>query len=156
MQAISGSMQQRFLGTDAATLTVIDVDAHFEPGDEWHAQGDLRFTVRAQGGTFQCSSTVWCDERSLIRFCRDLSAMNRTLAGEATLTSMSPDELALKISDIDGQGHFRFTASIGKHGYDFPHMNWNALQVQFVFDQTLLQTAMNLSWVRAYVAQECR
>jgi len=35
MQAISGSMQQRFLGTDAATLTVIDVDAHFEPGDEW-------------------------------------------------------------------------------------------------------------------------
>ena len=35
MQAISGAMQQRFLGADAAALTVIDVDAHFEPGDEW-------------------------------------------------------------------------------------------------------------------------
>lgn len=35
MQSISGSMQQRFLGADAAALTVIDVDAHFEPGDEW-------------------------------------------------------------------------------------------------------------------------
>jgi len=28
-------MQQRFLGADAAPVTVIDVDAHFEPGDEW-------------------------------------------------------------------------------------------------------------------------
>ena len=35
MQSISGAMQQRFLGADAAALTVIDVDAHFEPGDDW-------------------------------------------------------------------------------------------------------------------------
>lgn len=35
MQHVHGEMQKQFLGAGADAVTVIDVDAHFEPGDDW-------------------------------------------------------------------------------------------------------------------------
>ena len=35
MLILDGSMQREFLGSAAADTRVIDVDAHFEPGDDW-------------------------------------------------------------------------------------------------------------------------
>jgi len=35
MVSLNGELQREFLGTAASGATVIDVDAHFEPGDDW-------------------------------------------------------------------------------------------------------------------------
>ncbi len=35
MIRLHGEMQREFLGPQAAGTTVIDIDAHFEPGNDW-------------------------------------------------------------------------------------------------------------------------
>ena len=75
----------------------------------------MQLSVRAAGYGFSgCNPSVWISHSDLSAFLRDLRKLDRTRRGEARLESMSPGELVLKISVIDGVGYTRADVTVSR------------------------------------------
>jgi hypothetical protein len=117
--------------------------------------GSVKLSVRAAGYGFSGRNpSVWISRLDLAVFVRDLQEVERTRRGEARLESMSPGELSLKISVIDGAGHTRADVTVSRRyfaqkfaspevrfGFEFDPSNLPGLLKAF----GALQTAMSPS-----------
>ncbi len=81
------------------------------------AYGDFLLTASIQSGEFAARTSCWVSADSWSAFLRDLSELERRRAGAATLASMSPDDLQLKLSVIDRLGHVAISGFVSASEY---------------------------------------
>ena len=101
----------------------------------------LRMNVRARGGLGdEFTGSIHCSifGPELARFIVELDALERTRRGEATLSSMSTEELKLSFRSIDCAGHIAVRAAIS--GRIWTRHGWiqNHLSTEVQIDSSLL------------------
>ncbi len=92
---------------------------------KWHVYVDARgFT----GG----HDSVWVLPTVFEQFVADLEILEQRRSGRATLSSASPEELELTLSNLDHAGHMIITGQLGRHIYvrDSSH----TLKMLFAFE----------------------
>ena len=127
------------LGTDAdhVALTVVEVQAAV-PGAT--PGGDVRLQVRVRCQSFAGAGDAWISEENWTTFCQQLDALDRARQGDATLESISPGELRLRVQSIDRAGHMGIEGELTHYSYR-PGPELHALHLRFgvvEFDPTML------------------
>jgi hypothetical protein len=100
--------------------------------------GSVQLSVRAAGYGFSGRNpSVWISRSDLATFLRELQELERTRRGEARLESMSPGELSVKISVIDGAGHTRADVTVSRR-YFAQEFGQPTVRFGFSFDPSNL------------------
>lgn len=77
--------------------------------------GDLRLHVRVAFSTFRGEyDGVWVEASDFRTFLSELQTLEERRQGQATLASMSPDELLLQVHSTDRAGHMGVTGQLGR------------------------------------------
>jgi hypothetical protein len=87
-----------------------------------HGDACLTSTVRSAG--FAGHNNLWVHESIMSKFCRALVRMEHSLSGEATLESLSPNELELSVRPVTSRGPSRHRR---KHRLRYSQREWRAL-----------------------------
>jgi hypothetical protein len=90
----------RLSSDDRMSSSTIEVD---EVVSEYPS---LNLVVEVDDGGFRGAVVTWLKADTLAAFVEQLRECERTRRGCAVLTSMSPDELELRIEQADELGHF--------------------------------------------------
>lgn len=101
---------------------------------------------------FSGANELWVASPELVRFCRELVALERSQQGEAVLAGVDPQELHLRIYAI---GPGEPLAIEGTTGYFIPAPHgafWHEARFGFEFAPHHLAAAVRLPWVRAHAA----
>ena len=89
-----------------------------EVGQTEHDRGDIRLRVRVSSIGFRGDyEKVWFRSDDFDRFMNELRAVERDRVGEATLSSMSPYDLTLRIRIRDSAGHVSVDGYLGRVSY---------------------------------------
>ena len=120
-----------------------------EVAEAAYAPGDALLGVRVQSSGFAGTSEVWVLLEQLRQFCAELMALNGSLRGEATLNSISPEELELKVLSVSSRGHIAVQGKVGRYVYGSERMYWHSTAFGFEFEQTQLAPAVQVPWVVA-------
>lgn len=120
-----------------------------ELAEATYAPGDALLGVRMQSSGFAGSTEVWVLREQLRGFCSCLIALNSSLRGEATLESMSPKELELKVFSVSLRGHLTVEGKFGRYAYGPERMYWHGAAFGLEFEQTQLARAIQVPWVAA-------
>ena len=108
--------------------------------------GDVRLSVTVQSHGFTGGTDVWVMRAELNAFTRALNAVNMSLAGSATLRSVSPDELDLRVVAVSSRGHLAAQGSLGYHVYEREAMYWHSVTFGFEFEPSQLEAAVKAKW----------
>jgi hypothetical protein len=102
--------------------------------------GDVRLTVRVRRGAFAGAADAWIDRDRWEQFLRQLDTLERQRAGEATLMSVSPGELVLRVRVLDRAGHLGVDGEMTQYSYTAgPELQTTHLRFPTIeFDPTLL------------------
>ena len=114
--------------------------------------GDAYLTLKIGSHSFAGENDLWIQEQALRKFCCELTELERSLTGEASLSSVWPKELSLRFFAVTGRGHL---AVEGSTGYDVQSENgswWHSVSFGFEFEFSQLSAALSESWVRERVA----
>jgi hypothetical protein len=128
----------------------IEISASIEEDASMPSLGDAYVQIAISSSGFMGHNDLWIQSDELRQFCAGLAALDRTLRGEAKLSSMSPDELELTIRSVSLRGHL---AVSGKTGYLVRSENtetWHSISFGFEFEPSLLSRALTDSWLRNY------
>jgi hypothetical protein len=80
--------------------------------------GDLRLHVGVAFSSFQGEyDEVWVEAAAFQTYLSELQALEERREGSATLKSMSPDELLLRIHSTDRAGHMGVRGQLGRWCY---------------------------------------
>ena len=78
--------------------------------------GDLRLRVSVAFGTFRGESdAVWVEPSAFRDFVSELQVLEARRQGAATLTSMDPGELILKVHSTSRAGHMGISGQLGRY-----------------------------------------
>jgi len=117
-----------------------------------HGSSDFRVVMSAQSNGFAGASHSWVDRESLIEFLRALIKLDETRKGEASIRSMSPNELSLRVYSSSAAGHMALEGTVHHQflGNDLqiPH----TLTLGFEIDPYEVASLVKLSWVRTLAA----
>ncbi len=92
----------------------IDLEVQLETDSSLPSCGDALIGVAVSSNGYTCKNQVWVAKQELDLFATSIRALDKYRKGEAVLSSMSPDELFLKVYAYDRVGHM---AIVGKTGY---------------------------------------
>jgi hypothetical protein len=101
----------------------------------------VRVRVRVRSGVFAGSVDAWIHRDAWVTFRQQLAALERTRQGEATLESMSPGDLRLRIGSLDRLGHMGVEGQMAEHSLGAGARQPQTMQLEFGpidFDPTLL------------------
>ncbi|QSI78194.1 hypothetical protein [Niveibacterium microcysteis] len=113
-------------------------------------EADAYLTVAVRSNGFAGHNDLWVAGPSLRSFCSRLVELERTLRGEATLKSISPNELKLVVSSVTSRGNI---AVHGTTGYEVQRENsafWHSVSFGFEFEVAQLSRAVALPWFKRY------
>lgn len=125
----------------------LEVEASVEEDSSIQSFGNARLSLRVQSHAFIGSSTVWVGREQLKQFSEDLSRLEKSLRGEAVLSSMSPGELSLKLLSVSSRGHVAIEGSIGRYVHSANSRFWHSVTFGFEFENTQLTEAVQLPWL---------
>jgi hypothetical protein len=98
--------------TTEIDFTVVEV------GETDYDRGDIRLRVRVSSIGFRGDyEHVWIRAEEFARFIKELDAVERDRTGMATLSSMSPNDLELRIRIRDSAGHLSVEGYLGRFSY---------------------------------------
>ena len=96
-------------GATEIDFTVVEV------GETDQDRGDIRLRVRVSSIGFRGDyEHVWIRAEEFERFIKELDALERDRAGTAPLSSMSPNDLELRIRIRDSAGHVSVEGYLGR------------------------------------------
>jgi hypothetical protein len=116
------------------------------------AWGDAYVQIAVRSNGFVGHNDLWLQREQLAQFAKQLVALDRTLKGEATLSSISPNELEVTVRSVSSRGN---VAVQGSTGYFVQGENahfWHSVSFGFEFEPGQLAAALKESWLRQYVA----
>ena len=82
-----------------------------EPSDD-----DLLVIVEVRCSGFNGRIDTWISRETWIEFCNQLRVLAERRQGEATIESISPNELRLTVRSIDRAGHMAIEGLLGYRG----------------------------------------
>ena len=95
----------------------------------------LAVSVQDKGFT-GINHTIYIDRDELRDFLAACSTFDKTLHGQVTLRSMSPEELIITIENIDEWGHLALKYRIGRFSYVGLATVWHSVSGGFPFELT--------------------
>ena len=116
----------------------IAIEAH-DVGVTSYDGGDVEFRVVVESHGFGGTGLAWVSAAALRAFSGQLARLESTRQGVATLESMSPGELLIRVLSINSRGHMAVTGRLGRHiqpGEAGPYTH--AVEFGFEFDPTTL------------------
>lgn len=107
---------------DDSRLTIEVQDRGTTPNDE----GDLKLSVSLLAHDFSGATSTWVSGDALRTFIQELAGLESSRKGAAALESMSPGELAIRLSAITNRGHLAVTGRVarrvrGREGGPYSH-----------------------------------
>jgi len=126
---------------------LLEVEASVEEDSSIQSYGDARLSLRVQSHGYIGSATAWVEREQLKQFSEALSRLEKSLQGEAVLSSMSPGELSLKLLSVSSRGHVAIEGSIGRHVHGANSMIWHSVTFGFEFENTQLTEAVQVPWL---------
>jgi hypothetical protein len=127
----------------------LEIDLLSQETAKLPCRGDSHLAVRVASGTFAGQSHPWVTGAALRSFCTALAALERNRRGEASLASMSPGELDLRIRSVDSCGHMAIEGSTGCHIHRDHSLAWQAVHFGFEFEPFQLAKAVATEWVQS-------
>ena len=121
----------------------LELEVSLEEDDTLPSYGDAYVIISVSSNGFSGKNDLWVSAEDLKEFCSSLVRLERERRGEATLSSISPGELILKIHSIDSLGHL---AIAGTTGYEVTNMQ-HSLTFGFEFEPSQLTKAVASAWV---------
>jgi hypothetical protein len=118
-----------------------------EPDASLPSYGDAALWIHVASHGYTGQSKTWVFKEALSNFCSSLLQLERTLKGEATLASISPNKLALRVFAVSSRGHLAIEGSAGDHVHDSNRTYWHAVSFGFEFEPSQLAEALSRSWV---------
>lgn len=110
-------------------------------------RGDLTLRIRVQSEGYSGEATASVSGEAAAGFRQALMAVIGSARGEATLVSMSPGELSLRVYATSSLGHWAVQGSIGRHVYAGRERHWHALSFGFEVDGGQLREAVHAAWM---------
>lgn len=111
---------------------------------------DPLIVVRVKSRGFEGANELYVEREALVAFCRALASLQRNLSGEASLESMSPEELRIRVYAATSRGNLAVSGKLGYHLHDENSVHWHCVEFGFEFEQTQLSEAVRVSWIREY------
>jgi hypothetical protein len=136
----------RFAGEREESFVEVEL---LEVAEAAYAPGDALLGVRMRSSGFAGSSEVWVQRERLRQFCACLISLNASLRGDATLESISPDDLELKVLAVSSRGHIAVEGKVGRYAHGPERMYWHNAAFGFEFEQSQLAQAVQVPWVAA-------
>jgi hypothetical protein len=127
--------------------------SHFEMGvaieedESIQTRGDAYITLDVLSGGFAGRNDLWVLGRDFSAFCADLVALELSLKGEATLESISPNELKLRIFSANGRGLLAVEGNTGYAVQGQDGVFWHSVSFGFTFEPQQLTKALALPWL---------
>ncbi len=112
---------------------------------------DANIEVSVGSHGFEGTASAWAHAEEMKKFCAELVALNQALAGEANLSSMSPNELTLKVFAANSRGQLAVQGSIGHHIISENQSFWHSVSFGFEFEPSQLASVVKNPWVQHYV-----
>jgi hypothetical protein len=131
-------MQPLRLFNESASL-----ELHLLQADE-----DPYLNVVVSSNGFSGKNDLYVFGEAFKSFCTSLRSLEVSLKGEATLESISPNELQLKLYNANGRGHIAVTGSTGCWIGFGEEQFWHSVAFGFIIDPQQLTSAMALPWIR--------
>jgi len=129
----------------------IEIRAAIERDRALPSLGDARLSIQVRSSGFAGHNDLWVRREGLVAFAAALAQLDRLLAGEARLSSISPEELELTVRAVSSRGHL---AVEGRLGHRLQGDNaWFLHAVAFGFEIAPAQVSAALrdSWLNEYV-----
>jgi hypothetical protein len=113
--------------------------------------GDVKLVVETASEAFGGRASVWVRADALRAFVGQLRQLEAKRLGVATLLSISPGELALRLSSVNARGHMAVTGRLAHHchsGEAGPYLH--AVEFGFEFDPASLPGVLSEfeAWLR--------
>ena len=126
----------------------IELDVSLEEDESLPSCGDVYLSISASSHGFSGKNDLWVQAEEFRRFCAELVKLEKERKGEATLKSISPGELYLKVYAIDSLGHIAIS---GNTGYEIDNIEHN-VTFGFQIEPNALEKMVRASWVRETIA----
>ncbi|MEK8034998.1 hypothetical protein AACH06_29635 [Ideonella sp. DXS29W] len=104
--------------------------------------------LRVRSSGYAGENDLWVHTEDLHRFAIGLVELERSLRGEARLTSMSPNELDLKVLAVSSRGHLAVQGTTGHLIQGENQVSWDSVSFGFEFEPSQLSAAVAEPWVR--------
>ncbi|NRF72486.1 hypothetical protein HLB44_36630 [Aquincola sp. S2] len=101
--------------------------------------------IRSHGYT--ATNRLWVHAPDLVAFGASLKELDRSLKGEARLTSMSPNELSLRVFAASSRGHLAVEGQTGKFVLGENGRYWHSVSFGFEFESGQVKCALVDPWV---------
>ena len=111
----------------------------------WDGDGYITVAVESRG--FSGRNDLHVAAGTFKLFCSSLLSLQRTLKGEARLTSAMPEELDIIVAPADGLGHIVVKGHTGYHVQMAHTAYWHAVHFGFQIEPSQLDTAAKVPWV---------
>ena len=115
----------------------VDIDIKIEE-DEIPSKGDVFLSVQVESNGFIGHNELWVLNEEFDSFVQDLSELEEKRKGEAVLTSISPNELDLKVYSVTNRGHIAISGKTGFRVFDQDESFQHSLEFGFQFDASQL------------------
>ena len=110
--------------------------------------GDAYITIDALSDGFKGHNDLWVLGEAFSAFCAALISLEHSLKGEATLASISPNELKLRIFSVNNRGHLAVEGSTGYWSQSQEGSFWHSVSFGFSFEPQQLTKAISAPWMR--------
>ena len=121
----------------------LKLEVSLEGDDTLPSYGDAYVIISISSNGFSGKNDLWVSAEGLKEFCTSLVKLERERRGEATLSSISPGELNLKIYSVDSLGHLAVAGTTSYEVANMPH----SLTFGFEFEPSQLVKAVASPWV---------
>jgi len=130
---------------------IFEMSVFVEEEPQLPSFGDAKLEVSAVSHGFEGKASAWAHAEEMKKFCLGLIALNQSLSGEANLSSMSPNELTLKVFAANSRGQLAVQGSIGHHVISENRSFWHSVSFGFEFEPSQLASVVKNPWVQRYV-----
>jgi hypothetical protein len=131
----------------------VQLDAYVEDDSSLHSVGDVLVTLNISSNGFSGKNEVWVQREEVGSFCKALSSLEQSLNGQATLASISPDELELTVLSVSRRGNIAVRGSTGYRVQTENAQFLHSITFGFEFESGQLTTAIKESWLSTYTGE---
>ena len=114
----------------------------------WDGDAYISVSVDSNGFAGRNDLHILGDEFKM--FCANLLAVQQSLKGECHISSISPNELDVKIRPADSLGHFEVLGETGYHVISDHQAYWHSVSFGFQIEPSQLDRAIRVPWVVEY------
>lgn len=126
----------------------LEMDVSVVEDASLHSVSGAVVVLRVRSSGYAGENDLWVHTEALRQFAICLVELERSLRGETRLTSMSPNELDLKVFAASSRGHLAVHGTTGRLIQGESQASWHSVSFGFEFEPSQLSAAVAEPWVR--------